>query len=415
MPNPREATVIGAGIVGICTALSLQERGIKVRLIDRSEPGSAASYGNAGIISPWSIVPLSVPGFWKNLPRWLLARDGPVRVSFPHALRVLPWAMQFLGNANEKRFRETSDAMEILCGPCIDLFKHHLNGTGHESLVADSYYVQAFRNASSARLDSLDYSLRIEKGADIELIGASELKALEPAISSDYEAAVIIKGQARARSPGRIAKVLADKARMRGAEIVQGEVQGIEKLAAGNWQISMDGNKLEAPSLVLCAGAWTHELLKGLGIKLPLVAERGYHLQFATPGVEINHSVMDVERKLVASSMVDGLRIAGTSEFAPVDAPPRQSRYASLLRSARRLLPDLNTHAPEQWMGARPALPDGLPVLGEFPGHEGLFGAFGHSHYGLMMAPKSGQLIADMVAGKTSNLDLGPFRANRFE
>ena len=240
------------------------------------------------------------------------------------------------------------------------------------------------------------------------------MRRLEPAVSQDFEAAVLIGGQARARSPGRIARVLAEKAKARGAAIVEGEVKRIRPDGSGRWQVDLQGRSFASDRVVVSAGAWSAALLKARVRELPLIAERGYHLQFPDPGIALNHSVMDVERKFVASTMLEGLRVAGTSEFAALDAPPSRQRYRSLMRSARRLLPEIETGGAREWMGARPSFPDGLPVLGEFPDTPGLFGAFGHCHYGLMMAPKSGELVADLVAGRKINFDLSAFRADRF-
>ena len=146
-----EVTIIGAGIVGICSALSLLEKGISVRIIDRNPPGSGASHGNAGIISPWSFIPQSMPGTWKNIPRWVLDPDGPVSFNFSYLFRTLPWAVQFIKNMTEPDVRRISDAMEILTSGSVELYRHHLSGTGHEDLVADSYYVHAYRQPERAQ------------------------------------------------------------------------------------------------------------------------------------------------------------------------------------------------------------------------------------------------------------------------
>ena len=197
-------TIIGAGIVGICCALSLQERGIEVRLIDRRAPGQETSFGNAGIISPWSIIPQAMPGVWKSIPGMLLNAEGPVKVRPSFWPKMIPWGLKFLSRGNEKTVRNVSRTMEVLCGPSIDMFRRHLAGTGREDLVADSYYVHAFRDGNAPTLDSLDYRIRRERGGDLELIRETELRVLEPALSPDFKAAVVIKGQARAVSPGDI-------------------------------------------------------------------------------------------------------------------------------------------------------------------------------------------------------------------
>ena len=406
-------TVIGAGIVGICCALSLQERGARVRLIDRAEPGQETSFGNAGVISPWSVVPQAMPGIWKSIPGMLLNANGPLTVRPSFWPKMIPWGLKFLAKSDEASAREVSDAMEVLCQPSVMLYRRHLEGTGHENLVIDSCYVHAFRNAQSASLRDLGYAIRQEKGADLELIGPQELRQLEPALSPDFKAAIVIKGQARAHAPGRIGKVLAKKVRAQGGEILRAEITGLSKADDG-WTLTTNGGTLTAPQIVLAAGVWSAALLKPLGLKLPLAAERGYHVEFPKALMSLNNSIMDVDAKIVASSMQDGLRIAGSSEFAAIDTAADPRKKTLLTNQARAMLPELDITDMTFWMGQRPSFPDSLPALGPITGQPGLYAAFGHSHYGLMMAPKTGELIADLIAGVAPNTDLSAFDARRF-
>jgi len=384
-----------------------------VTLIDPAEPGQQTSFGNAGIISPWSIVPQAVPGIWKAIPSMLMARDGPLAVRPAFWPRMIPWGLRFLAMSGADQTRRVADQMEVLCAPSIDLFRRHLRGTGHEALVADSWYVHAFRNADKARMDDLGYRIRREKGADIALLGADALHSLEPAVSQDFKAAIVIKGQARARAPGRIGQVLATKAQAQGATLLRARVHALRKTDTG-WHLDTDQGPHTAPQVVLAAGVWSADLLRPLGYRVPLVAERGYHVQYAGAQAELTHSVMDVDAKIVASSMEEGLRVAGSSEFGAIDAPPDPRKQKLLDAQARAMVPALEGLTPQVWMGRRPSFPDSLPALGPIKGQAGLFAAFGHAHYGLMMAPKSGELVADWITGTPPNMDLSALSMDRF-
>lgn len=409
-----DVTVLGAGIVGICAGLSLIERGLKVRLVDRGEPGQETSFGNAGVISTSSVVPQSMPGLWKKIPGWLLDPLGPVTVRPAYLPRMVGWGLKFLSQGREHRVREISAAMETLNRDSITLYRRHLAGTGHEGLLRDSLYIYAYRNGQVARLDTLDHELRRAAGAGIARVGGDELRRLEPALSRDYQAAVVVEGQARALSPGRIGKVLSEKFRALGGEIQQATVREIRPLEQGGWCYVADGARHEVPRLVLAMGVWSAELLRPLGIRIPLQAERGYHVCFTKPGVALNNLVMDVDMKFVASSMEEGLRVAGTAEFAGLDAPMDERRAKVLATQARKLVPELADEPRTTWSGQRPSLPDSLPCIGEIPGFPGLVAAFGHSHYGLMMAPATGRIVADVAAGARPNIDLSPYRPDRF-
>ena len=268
---------------------------------------------------------------------------------------------------------------------------------------------RAFRRVG--RRDQVD-----EPGPQLEAIGTigrDGLAEIEPELSEGLEAAVVIKGQARVRSPGRLGRVLADKARRLGANFMQADVTGIQRMDSG-WEIQCAGGTLEADRLVVCLGAWSPGFLEWTNLNVPLMAERGYHVEFSEPGIEIYNSVMDVDAKVVASSMEGGVSIAGLAEFAPIDAPPDARRKARLVQVAKAAFRGLKTDRPSSWMGRRPSFPDSLPMLGDVPGHQGLFLNFGHAHYGLMMAPKSGELIAEMICGEETSHKINDFSPSRF-
>ncbi|WP_308442981.1 FAD-dependent oxidoreductase [Jannaschia sp. AI_61] len=407
-------TVLGAGIVGICTALSLAERGVPVRVIDRGPPGQATSFGNAGVISPWSIIPQAVPGIWRQIPGLMLGRYRPLAVRPAAWPRMVPWGLRFLRNATEQKLRQSCDAMQILCGPSIDLYRRHLAGTGHAGLVVDSCYVHAFRNSSRADLSALDYALRVEKGAACEVIDGPAVTRLEPALGSQFNAAIVIHNQARALSPGKLSEVLAEKATGLGVEFISDSITAVERATPG-WRIVCDGETYHASQVVLALGAWSLDILRPLGIQVPLMAERGYHIECPTPGVTLTNSIMDMDAKVVASSMQDGVRVAGQAEFGDPSAPPSPRRKPHLERLAQAMMPQLNVADARLWVGARPSLPDSLPMLGPVADQPGLFLNFGHSHYGLMMAPKSGELLADTLVGRMPNVDLSTYAVDRFE
>lgn len=414
LDQPSDVTVLGAGIIGVCCALHLQEKGLSVTIVDRLEPGEATSYGNAGVISPWSCVPQSMPGMWKNVPKWLLDPHGPVRANLSILPRLLPWSWSFFRNAQIDRLQAIADTMSYLVSDNPTAYRALLKGTGHEDLVRDSWNVSVFRGSGQPNLNDLAWKLRVDRGAPVEVVNRGELKEIEPDLSDEYHSAVIFKDQARAYNPGKICKVLADKALNNGAQLVRGEVQSVRPLEAGGFDLMVDGQVVEAKKLVLCGGIWSDKLLRALGIKLPLIAERGYHLEFQNPGVSLNNSLLDVTQKFIVSSMEGGIRSAGTAEFAPVDAPPNYKRADILAPLTKRMLPGLNTSDAKRWMGTRPSFPDNLPVIDRMPGFEKLFGAFGHSHYGLGMAPGTGRLLAQIVTDTQPNTGIDGVGVARF-
>lgn len=406
-------TVLGAGIVGICTALALAERGYAVRVIDRKAPGRETSYGNAGVISPWSVVPQSLPSTWRQIPKLMFGAYKPLAVHVGAWPRMLSWGLRFLRNGSEDRVRRTSDAMSLLCAPSVDMYRRYLVDAGADHLLKPAMYVHAFRDGSRATLASIDCAIRQEKGAELELVGADALRRIEPALSRDFQAAILIKGQARATSPGKICEALADHAASLGVAFETAAIRSLERRESG-WRVICDGAAYPADTIVIALGVWSRDLLGKLGVAVPLMAERGYHVEFPAPRVTAQNSVMDTDAKVVASSMDGGLRVSGHAEFAPIDAPPNRRKTDMLRRVAGAMFPGLDTTGETAWMGRRPSFPDSLPALGPVEGHDGLIANFGHSHYGLMMAPKSGQVVAALISGSMQNEDLSPFDPMRF-
>ena len=409
----QPVTILGAGIVGICCALSLAQRGVPVRLIDRSEPGKSTSYGNAGVISPWSFIPMSLPGVVRNIPSMMLSRHKPLKVRARFWPSMVPWGMRFMDRANERCVRSSADALRTLCGPSIQLYREHLSGTGHENLVVDSCYVHAYREVSKANLDAIDYRIRRENGADLEVLSRGQLSELEPDLSPEFKAAVLIKGQARTLSPATLSKVLFEKSRRLGVGFIEDEIFDISAVSHG-WELQTTDRIITADHLVLAAGVWSKKLLEPLGIKVPLVPERGYHIEVSDANIVINNSIMDVEAKTVASSMINGLRLAGAAEFANCEERPDKDREALLTRQVKAMFPQLKAKEFHFWMGRRPSFPDSLPMIGPIHGVPRLYAAFGHSHFGLMCAPKTGELIADLFTSVISPQNLQAYSSERF-
>ena len=408
-----DVVVIGAGIVGVCCALQLAERGLSVTVIDRKPPCEETSFGNAGVISPWSCVPQSVPGLWRRIPRWLIDPEGPVFVRARHAPAFLPWALKFLSAGRLDSIDALGDAMMALSWNSPSNYRAMLQNTPALDLVTDSVYVFVYRHAAQASLDQLGWRMRQRRDVPVSLIEAGELREREPHISHEYEAAILIHGQGRALNPSAIGKAIAEKAESLGVKFVQSETKGITR-AAGRWSACCEDQHHDAAHLVLAAGVWSASLLKPFGLRLPLEAERGYHLVCRNSGVEINNSIMDVEHMCVASQMATGVRVAGTAEFAGIQAAPDHRRAFVFKKALRSLFPEINLDDVEPWMGRRPTFPDSLPCIGRIEGLDGLYAAFGHSHYGLSQAPSTGRLIADCITGHTPNIDLHPYRPGRF-
>jgi D-amino-acid dehydrogenase len=256
--------------------------------------------------------------------------------------------------------------------------------------------------------------MRQERQVPIEVVTGDALREIEPALSLEFKAAVLIKRQGRALDPGGIGKALAEKAQGMGVTFLRRSVEKLVPEADGAWRIETDQGAMPAKKIVVAMGAWSKKMMSDLGVNAPLEAERGYHLIFQNPGVTLNNCIMNVDAKFVVSSMNAGVRCAGTAEFAGVDAAPDYRRAQVFNGMIKRMFPDINTSDTVEWMGPRPSTPDSVPYLGEIPGFTNLIAAYGHGHTGMTMAPKTGEVIASMIAGESLDIDVTPYKIDRF-
>jgi D-amino-acid dehydrogenase len=298
------------------------------------------------------------------------------------------------------------------------MLKPLVEDAGAEDLVHQRGHLYVYRSAESLAKDGLAWTLRRENGVVVDEFDADELRQLEPSLSREYVRGLLVRENGHTGNPHRLVNRLAEHFLRRGGEIVRARALGFRldgrRLAA----IRTDAGEFPADAAVVSAGAWSKPLAAGLGDKVPLETERGYHLMIRDPEVMPTIPTADGDGKFVATPMELGLRFAGTVELAGLDAAPDWRRAHILLTQGRRMLPGLaKEHAEERisvWMGHRPSLPDSLPVLGPSPASPDVIYAFGHGHVGMTAAPMTGRIVADLVSGRGAPIDISPFAASRF-
>ena len=421
MPNaaggPPDVVVIGAGVIGACTATYLQQRGARVTLIDRQAPGDdgAASFGNAGSLSPSSVVPTPAPGMLRKVPGWLSREDGPLTIRWSYLPKLLPWLVGFIrAGGDAEHQRHAAAALAALHAPTFELHSALARDAGVPDLIAPVEYLHVYGSEESYAGAERDWTMRREHGADFEVLGRDELQDAEPDLAPHYVRGVRIRGQGRTLNPGRLVRAYVDRVVANGGELLRAEVTDIEVNGSRVSAVRAGDGAVEGDAFVLSAGAFSRKLTDRLGLGLPLDTERGYHVTCPDPGITVTHTVMEADNKFVANPMAMGVRFAGMVEMAGVDAPANPRRAEVIKRLATRMYPGLRLDGATSWMGRRPSMPDGLPVIGPSPRHENLWLAFGHGHTGMVAGPMTGRIITGMITGPMPNIDVRPYRADRF-
>ena len=410
----RTVTVIGAGIVGVCCALYLQREGFKVRLVEKGEPGRAASFGNSGSFGIASCVPFAMPGVLKKVPRMMLDPDSPLKLRWSHVPKALPWFLRFIANARPSRVEEIARARNSLLVHTNAGYAPLIEGADASQWLSDQSLMMVFESEATFEATAYALDLRRRNGVHMDVLDGNEARQMEPALSPKVIKAVSLPDVKRTIDPFRLTAALAADFVRRGGEILNAEVKGFEIGSAGPTGMMTDRGRMPVDIVVIAAGVWSRPLAAQLGTHVPLEAERGYHVMFANPGFELKRALVSADRNVSLAHMVEGIRATGIAEFAAPDAPPDMANARLVQRQAQALVPGLKGEPASQWMGPRPSHPDSKPVIGRSPRHANVFFAFGHDHLGLTMAGITGKLVAELATGKPTTVDLAPFRPDRF-
>lgn len=406
--------VIGAGIVGACCAAYLRLDGHEVTLLEAEAPAAGASAGNAGAISPGSCIPLSMPGTVRKAPSWVLRKDGPLVVRPTYALAALPWLVRFVAAGQAHRVDGIADALRALHGPVHECYHPILRAAQAQALLRRSGCLVVYRSAAAFAASRGEWEMRRRRGIDWEEVDGARLRDLVPALAPDFACGVLQPDHGYVVDPQALVRRLVAEMQANGADLVLGRARDIGHASDGVEVVLEDGRTLAADRVVLAAGIWSRPLAARLGAAMPLESQRGYHLHLRQPRLDLPLPVSFAEGKFYATPMSDGLRLAGTVEFAGLRAAPDFRRARRLAAMAGRWLPGLGLDGASEWMGHRPCLPDSLPAIGPSPRDPRVLFAFGHGHNGMTSAPATGRLVADMVAGRRPFIDPSPYRPGRF-
>ncbi len=410
----RQVTVVGAGIVGMATAAYLQRDGHAVTVVDSRAPGEGCSFGNAGGLSPGALVPLSMPGTLRQVPKWLLDPLGPLAIRWAYLPRVLPWLIRFVKAGRPERVAEVADALRSLLGETFENYEPLIKAAAAEDLIQRRGQLYVYGSEAAFRKDAGGWALRRDRGVRVEELTREEIRQVEPALAPIFERAVLISEHGHCVDPFGLVQRLAEAFVRDGGTIRRATVSGFEIGPDGPTRLLSEAGAAPLDVLVIAAGAWSHRLAAKLGSRVPLESQRGYHVTVAAPGVAPRLTTMWAERKFMATPMTPGLRLAGTVEFAGLEAAPDYRRAKVLLEHGREMFEGLQAGEVSEWMGHRPCLPDTLPVIGRSPHFASTYFAFGHGHLGLSGASTTGRAIADLVAGRPPVIPLEPFRIDRF-
>nr|WP_238932886.1 FAD-dependent oxidoreductase [Sulfitobacter mediterraneus] len=406
--------VIGAGIVGVSTAIWLRRAGVEVTVIDRGAPGTGTSHGNAGVLASCAMVPVTGPGLMRKAPGMLLDRDFPLFLRWSYLPRLLPWLRKYLAVANDADTRRIAKGLTTITGDSVEQHKSLCDELGLGDWVSESEYCFAYNSRAAFEAEHYVWALRKEAGFEPRLIEGAEVHDYEPALGPQINTLAVMKDHGFIRSPGGYVQALAKAFEEMGGTVMQAEVKDFDLSGGQVRGVQTTEGTIPCDDLVLATGVWSKPLMKKLGLNVPLEAERGYHIVFEDASGGPARPTMIASGKFVATPMEQGLRCAGIVELGGLEAGPSDAPLALLRRQAKAAFPGLKATNEIEWLGHRPAPSDSLPLIGEV-GNSRVFTAFGHHHIGLTGGPKTGRLVAGLITGQAPNTDLTAYHPQRFE
>jgi D-amino-acid dehydrogenase len=410
-----DVLVLGAGMVGVGAALHLLKRGRNVMLIDRhTMAGEGTSYGNAGLIESASVFPYMFPRDFGQILNFALNRSPLVRYNLADLPQFLPWIFRYyLASSPARAHRSAMAELPLIKRSLIE----------HEALIAEAGAGDLLRKTGWIKLYRAQATLghavsELERakqfGVAADVLDAAGIAAREPHLSGDFAGAIHFTAPGFVPDPGGLVKAYAALFGRKGGRFMVGDARTLE--ASGkNWRVSTAEGPVTARDVVVALGPWADQVFRPLGYSIPLQVKRGYHIHLKASGnAVLNHPVLDADQAFVIAPMNRGIRLTTPVEFADRDAPPSPVQIERALPKARRFFPLGETIEAKPWMGARPCLPDMIPVIGRAPRHGGLWFDFGHQHHGHTLGPVTGRLLAEMMTGETPFTDPKPYAVERF-
>lgn len=410
----RDVIVLGAGIVGVSTALHLLARGWSVSLVDKNAPGEGASYGNAGLIERSSVVPYSFPQGIKALIKYGLNRQSDMRYDPFYLPKIAPFLFKYWKASQDKPLSITTRMMLPLIEASVVEHDAIIAEAGCTNLIRSRGWIEIYRSSKAfeaflARLSQID-----EFGLVYDILDSDSLSRRQDGLQN-VAGAIHWLDPKTTISPGNLVKAYADLFERKGGVLLRGDADTLKRDGHG-WQVQTSSGAIQASTVVCALGAYSASIYEPLGYHVPLGIKRGYHQHYTTYGdAWLKYSLVDAEGGYTLAPMSQSIRLTTGIEFAAPDAPVNHIQLKRCEQQAKTLFPKLaSSIEDEPWLGLRSCLPDMRPVISRAPYHDGLWFNFGHAHHGLTIGPASGRLLAEMMSNEQPFADCSGFAIDRF-
>ncbi|MCH7401321.1 NAD(P)/FAD-dependent oxidoreductase [Belliella kenyensis] len=414
----KPTIIIGGGIVGLFTAYYLQQQGVEVIIIDKSDLKSNTSTGNAGMIVPSHIIPLAAPGMISKGISWMFSSKSPFYIHPRLDRKLLEWSWLFYKAANAKHVEKSIPFLKNISLLSKSLYQDFKLAHVDADLELAEKGLMMLYQTPEVEKEEIEFAhLARKHGLEAEILSPSDIEKIEPNLEVNARGAVLFPGDAHL-SPAALYSFLKKHLVAKGVAFKPNlQVRGFEKTGGKVTSVITDEGALEGSQFVLCGGAWTGELAGMLGFRLPMMGGKGYSfIQENRP--EIKQAAILTETKVAVSPYGSQIRFGGTMEIAGLNENINLNRVRGIFESINSYYPDFKSKFPETeqiWKGLRPCSPDGLPYIGLAPGLENVLVGSGHGMMGISMAPATGKLLTQIHQKEATGILIDAFGVGRYE
>ncbi len=413
----KPTLIIGGGIVGLFSAYFLQKEGIEVTVIDRTDMRENCSTGNAGMIVPSHIIPLSAPGMISKGISWMFSSKSPFYIHPRLDYKLLQWSLLFFKAANEKQVAKAIPFLKNLGLLSKSLYLNFREEHPEADLALQEKGLMMVYQTDAMGKEEVEFAhLARKHGLEAEILSPQDIQKVEPNLEVKAKGAVLFPGDAHL-NPSALYNFLKNYLVKKGVHFhTNTEVIGFEKSGSKVNAVLTDQGKLDAEKVLLCGGSWSGELAKMLNFSLPMMGGKGYSfIQENQP--EIKQATILTEMKVAVSPYGNKIRFGGTLEIAGTNQKVNMNRVKGIFGSINRYYPEFQSKFPSEnqiWKGLRPCSPDGLPYIGFAPGHSNVLVGSGHGMMGVSLAPATGKILAELHQQKDNTLEISGFEVGRF-
>ncbi len=410
-----DVLIIGAGATGLATALALSHAGRQVRVLDAGRLGGATSHGNCGTITPSHAPPLAAPGVPMRALRWMLSPQAPLYIPPRFDPSLWRWLVRFAARCNSHAWLQSTQGRAALLNDSRQRLVEWVRDHQLDCEFAEKGLDYVFREQANFERHAFECEALQQLGIATQVIDGADYLRQEPAFNEGIVGAIRFPGDASLR-PDRYTAELGRVLRAQGVQIE-------EHCALVSFDPQKNGVRVRtakgeryAAELVLATGAWSPQLVRSVGLRMPIQSGKGYSITTSQPAQVPSRPVVLKDRSVFVIAWDGRMRLGGTMEFAGQDRRLNETRLQALEQAAHHYLRQpLGGAVHERWYGWRPMTWDDMPILGRSPKHAHVWLAAGHGMLGISMSSGSGQLMADLITGQTPAIDPTPYRAERFQ